>query len=501
MKQTKRIMTLLIVLTLTTNVKSQEYFEIDGIVYRTTSEETVEVAPYYALSNNPYSGHITIPQTITHNGNNYTVTALGDLAFERCIGVTSLTLPATIRHIGSYCFYNCNFPSLQLPDSLRTLGDHAFLYSRVSSLHLPAHFESYGDATFWARNLTSITVDEANPLYRIIDGCLYSKDSTTLRIVPDGRTQAVIIPSYVRHIDRMAFGFNTHITSVTLSEGLQSIGAFAFNICPAVNNIVIPSTVTSIGICPFSYCPALDNISIASGNTHYVMDGTMIYSIGYDTLVSCHKSGPTVTLNPNLRVLGGFENNTWLQHIDIPTTVTDITDNCFNGCSITSIDLQAHLKSIGTMAFATNSNLRSVKIQQVDTIGAAAFSQTNLDYIKFTVGIPPFVTGNGPLYDIGSLDSIIVPCGTLDTWLADEYWGRKEFASKYFEDCSSIYEPDADDIKIYSLGGHIIVEGADGEKVWIFDIEGREMRNEALPTGVYVVKVGNRPARKVVIAK
>lgn len=290
-------------------VVSAQSFEAGGIIYNILlpTGNTVEVAPKW---DNPYSGAITIPHTVEYDGSSYTVTALGESAFEGCTGVTSLMLPATIRSIGSYCFYNCDFTTLQLPDSLRTLGDHAFLYSRISSLHLPACFEEYGDCAFWARNLASITVDGDNPRYRSIGGWLYSKDSLTLCIVSDGVTGTINVPSYVRHIGRMAFGFNSNITAVSLPEGLVSIGAFAFNCCPAVDNIVIPSTVASIGVCSFSYCPGLDNLSIAPGNSHYVLDGLMLYSSNYDTLFSCHKSGATVSLDPHLKVLGGFENNT-----------------------------------------------------------------------------------------------------------------------------------------------------------------------------------------------
>ena len=369
----KSLATLLVAASLPV-VASAQYFESDGIVYGITSEQTVEVLSNYYLHNAPYSGSIVIPQTVEYDGITYTVTALGEVAFESCSNVTSLTLPPTIRSIGSHCFYNCTFTTLQLSDSLRRIGDHAFLYSSVSSLHLPACFEEYDECSFWARNLMSITVDEANPRFRSIDGWLYSKDSLTLCIVPSGETGAVAVPQFVQHLGKMAFGFCSHITSVTLPEGLVSVGDFAFNCCATVDGIVVPSTVTHIGVCPFSYCPQMDNLSIASGNTHYVMDGLMVYSAGYDTLVSCHKSGATVTLNPNVKVLGGFENNTWVRNITIPESVTDITENCFNGCQITNIALPAHMKSIGRKAFSENDRLASVTMPQtLRAMGQGAF--------------------------------------------------------------------------------------------------------------------------------
>ena len=412
-------------------------------------------------------------------------------------------------------------------------------------------------------------------------------------MVPVAETGTINVPSYVRHIGHQAFSFNSRATSVSLPEGLVSIGDFAFNCCSKINNVVVPSTVTRIGLCPFSYCPQLTNLSIASGNSHYVMDGLMIYSAGYDTLVSCHKSGTTVTLNPNVKVLGGFENNTWVRNIDIPAGVTDILDNCFNGCAITTIALPAHMNSIGRLALATNdklthvtmpqtlrsmgekafewcmgltsivipdslrvipkeafnscprltsvtwgnaveeigyaafwamsashldlpptlrklndlafaacaNNLRTVTIHsQLDTMGEAVFRHANLNRIRFSTAVPPAVTGEGPLYDIGRLDSIVVPCGSLNTWLADSYWSL--FADQIVEDCNlGIGDPDANAVNIYTLGGRIIVDGAEGETVRIFDITGRSVRNEALHTGVYIVKVGDRPARKVVVMK
>ena len=53
--------------------------------------------------------------------------------------------------------------------------------------------------------------------------------------------------------------------------------------------------------------------------------------------------------------------------------------------------------------------------------------------------------------------------------------------------------------KVYSSQGQIVVDGAEGESVRIYDITGRNVHNEALHTGVYIVKVGGRPARKVVV--
>ncbi len=569
-------------------------FVSNGIVYGVTSGQTVEVQPYYILLSSAYSGSIVIPETVENDDITYTVTAVGESAFEGCTGVTNLSLPATVRSIGSYCFYNCNFTSLQLPDSLRTLGDHAFLYSRISSLHLPAHFEEYGNAAFWARNLASITVDTANPYFRSIGGWLYSKDSLTLCAVPDGVSGTVSVPSHVRHLANMAFGFCQNVTAVSLPQGLISIGDFAFNICAHINNVVIPASVTRIGNCPFSYCPQLTNLSIASENTRYVMDGLLLYSANYDTLISCHKSDATVTLRPNVKVIGGFENNTWVRNIDFPASVTELSDNCFNGCSIVTLTLPAHMRRIGALAFGENKNLTSITMPQTllamgegafswcerltsvvipdsltiipkeafnscprlssvawgnaveeigyasfwamaaadlqlpptlkklddlafaacannlrrvtfrgqaDTIGERVFRNANLDRMRFKSAVPPAVTGDGPLADIGRLDSIIIPCGSLNAWLADSYWGQ--FADKLVEDCNlGVKEAAAANIVVYPnpTTGKVHILGLEEEApdVEILDMAGRPaaafrhtttLNLSNLPNGAYMAKI------------
>lgn len=63
-----------------------------------------------------------------------------------------------------------------------------------------------------------------------------------------------------------------------------------------------------------------------------------------------------------------------------------------------------------------------------------------------------------------------------------------------------IGDVNANDINVYSFGGRIVVVGTTDE-VRVFDMTGRSVRNEALPAGVYMVKIGERPARKVVVMR
>ena len=72
------------------------------------------------------------------------------------------------------------------------------------------------------------------------------------------------------------------------------------------------------------------------------------------------------------------------------------------------------------------------------------------------------------------------------------------FASNSTEAIDDVNESN---IKVYAIGGRIVVEGRENRPVWVLDMYGRVVDNGRLPSGVYLVKVGNLPARKVVVIR
>ena len=72
----------------------------------------------------------------------------------------------------------------------------------------------------------------------------------------------------------------------------------------------------------------------------------------------------------------------------------------------------------------------------------------------------------------------------------------------YFEEGNTgIDDVDGDGVYVYVTDGRIVVVGAKGQEVLVYDMMGRPMANHALPAGVYMVRVGDLPARKVVVIK
>ena len=565
----KTMMALLAVLYLPFATSAQNFMS-GGIGYNVLSANNHTVEVTVKQNCTPYSGNISIPSTVTYNGTTYDVVALGEEAFYWAT-LSGVTIPSSVTQIKRGCFLFATLPA---------------------TVNVPASVTDIEALAFAANGLTNINVDENNPNYKTMDGMLFTKDTATLVTFPKGRSGTVTLPQSTRHIAPYAFAYCQNTTGVTLPEGLESIGYWAFVDNPRLNNVAIPSSVTHIGAGPFTNCPALTNLSIAVGNTHYYMDGMMIYSTGGDTLVSAHKSADSVFLPTTLRVVGGFAGNHDVRYLHIPDGVTSIGTEAFNGSSLVSIDLPSHLDLVDEYAFYYCQSLTHVRMPAtLDTMGEGCFHSCNqltaidipnglrtipegaffmcnalshiawgdnvtvidtyafgdcpfteltlpstlrvvrqgafigdyrgrLNRVVFSAPVdtietdafymqplkmmrlqniqPPITTYDGCMDGV-NIDTIFIPCGSLNAWLADSYWGQ--FSDKYHEDCNGIDDIATDNIKIFSLDGRIVVESADGEEVHIFDMMGRTIHNEALPTGIYIVKVGDRPARKVVVIK
>ncbi len=77
--------------------------EVDGIYYNLIPKGYAEVTN----GDNQYKGDITIPSTIKVNDTEYSVTSVGNSAFEDCISLTSITIPNSVTSIAGYAFFKC----------------------------------------------------------------------------------------------------------------------------------------------------------------------------------------------------------------------------------------------------------------------------------------------------------------------------------------------------------------------------------------------------------
>lgn len=143
-------------------------FTIDNITYSVTSlsPNEVEVAPQGAGNGTPgdFEGDVVIPETVTDNGTTYTVTAIGDRAFEENGNVTSLSMPNTITEIGVRAFIRTSISSIIFSNTLEKIGELAFFDNQVTQLSLPATLTSIGSRAFEdSGNLSTVILAASTP--------------------------------------------------------------------------------------------------------------------------------------------------------------------------------------------------------------------------------------------------------------------------------------------------------------------------------------------------
>ena len=101
-----------VLLLLCTTVASAHNFEVDGIYYNILSEEDKTVEVTYKGNNvyeyeGWYKGNLVIPESVSYNGNTYSVTSVGEGAFWCCTKLTGVTIPNSITSIGNQAFTYC----------------------------------------------------------------------------------------------------------------------------------------------------------------------------------------------------------------------------------------------------------------------------------------------------------------------------------------------------------------------------------------------------------
>lgn len=153
---------LLLASAIATSLSAAAYsFESAGIYYNITGDNTVEVT-YSDRDNNTYSGSVSIPETVTNNGTEYSVTKIGEYAFQGS-AVTSVSMPEGITSIDYNAFFGCqNLESVVLPESLTTLGYSAFKACKLlKTIKIPSGVTAIPDQCFdGCSSLESVTIPE-----------------------------------------------------------------------------------------------------------------------------------------------------------------------------------------------------------------------------------------------------------------------------------------------------------------------------------------------------
>ena len=501
------------------------YYNIVGGNAQVTSQYSS--SPYY--STYP-TGAITIPNTVTYNGITYPVTSIGDTAFFYCSDLTSVTIPNSVTTIGNGAFQFCYaLTSVTIPNSVTTIGNAAFrsCSRELRSVTIPNSVTSIGDYAFdGCLQLTSVNIP--NTITTIgnntFSGC------ASLR--------SITIPNSVTTIGNSAFHSSGLIT-VTIGDSVTTIGDYAFASCRNLTFVTIPKSVTTIGYHAFGCCWALTYVTIEGSPT---IDGYAFYGCSSLTAITCLSMvappligrdifvGVTSTIPVYIPCgsLSSYDSN-WTYFSNFIETLSFVlraesADIVMGTATITARPICTDSTAVFTatandgylfdhwsdgttinpymITVTSDTTLIAYFIEEVFSFKAETTDSsmgvvvvlnapTRANPDAMVIAIP----ANGHSFDHWSDGTTLNPYTltvTSDTTII------AYFVSDGGTD--GIDNVCGENTSVYVRDRHIVVSGAEDANVQVYDITGRPVTNHGtLPTGVYMVKVGTQPIRKVVV--
>ena len=315
-----------------------------GLTYILYMNHTATVANY---DNHTLDGVIDIPDTVTKDNIDYTVTVIGNNAFES-LNVSSVFIPATVTSIGPFAFRFCKFlatVTFAEDSQLKSIGLAAFYgteqaYPKFKEIKIPDSVEAIGNAAFrYCQNLERIALPSA--LQTLSNVTFYGCTALS----------EVTFPASLETIQVGAFGYCRNLSEVELPASLKTIQSYVFGGCSDLKTVSYDGSLeqwnhitANNDVLGYS-CPSLvtDDYTaqfILVENDlpdHFPKTVTITKYTGTESTVIL----PSTISNWPVTKIGedALKDNTTITSVTIPASVTEIGSNAFAGCTnLTSVN-------------------------------------------------------------------------------------------------------------------------------------------------------------------
>jgi len=306
----------------------------------------------------------------------------------------------------------------------------------------------------WADNVNGISYQLSGNEATVVSFVQEKQDRMLIdppRRLKEEYSGDVVIPSTITYkgktynvtgIKKKAFERCANLNSLTISEGVKTIGEEAFTRCTSLRSATISEGVTTIGNRAFYRCQGLSSVTLPStlksiGNDAFLTgysdvkfkltsDGRLTdikNMLDVEKVIAIIFTQPCTAIDDH-----AFSAYKSLTEIDLPSTLTSIGDFAFENCTgLTSIAIPRGVTTIGYGAFSGCKNLKSVTIPaSVTTIKNEAFKGC-ADLKSITILNPTPVAVNSAVFHhpFKSVCILYVPAASVSLYKAADVW--KEF--------------------------------------------------------------------------
>ena len=462
-RKMKRLIFLLFIFTLSCLVSVARDFsytyEGQTLVYTVLDEEakTCEIKAgdiNVETAGNKVSGKLILPEQVRDGNTIYTLTRIGDSAFNNCKKLSGpLTIPTSVTSIGRDAFRDCSGLTgpLTIPNSVITIDLRAFSNCSgfTGPLTISNSVTSIGSRAF--ANCSGLTGSLTIP------NSVTSIDKEAFAYC-SGFTGPLTIPNSLTSIEESVFIQCSGLTGpLTIPNSVTSIGDHAFSDCSGLTGpLTIPNSVISIGIGAFDYCTGLTGLLIIPES---------VTSIGISAFSGCSGLTGPLTIPNSVTSIGprAFSGCSGLTgQLTISNSVTEIYDHTFNNCrGLTgSLIIPNSVTKIGNEAFMNCTGLSEIYLPKyLEKIGDRAFSsqgsemsgsEMNIERVYCEAQDPPTIgyefsesTYSNSAFGIYTYDSatLIVPTECVELYKTAPLW-------RFFRNIKGDKEVDAVSIEL-----------------------------------------------------
>lgn len=296
----------------------------------------------------------------------------------------------------------------------------------------------------------------------------------------------IVLPKTLTNIGRAAFWNCKSLEEIDIPESVTAINPAVFTACRSIKRISAGKSLKYIEPGSFMQCTSLDNIEIPDENPYFKAEGGTVYTKDGETLLAHAGSAESFAIPQGVKTIANSafwycEN---LKAVTLPTSLTTIEQDAFNGSGLSTVSIPQSVETIGDMAFAYCKSLDTVKVWWTNppTIALTTFQN--------------------------NAKTLITPAGTTETYKKTMGWNMFqniteptgiESIKAAGKTLNILPQKGMIELESLSFQGKIRIFSATGESMQVITLKRGSKTVCSLSAGIYIIDADGISAMKAAV--